>query len=139
MFIDHLQRGLYTFLHEEGELSGAAEIQSIVCIVTNGLLGGCDSNFLEIIHKLLPCSSGLIAHFSYDHPNLLRQNLIRILRPGVIVFENFFHLRINCTTKLSPCQPSCRPFWPCAGLQSCPVWPDSSLVLPLVRTGVFYT
>ncbi len=67
--------------------------------VTNVLLGDCGPNCLEIINKLLPCSSGLIPHLSHDHSYPMWQDLARNSRPkpidGCFVFLPFPNNRTN--------------------------------------------
>ncbi len=88
---------------------------------------------LEIIDKILPCSSGLIPHRSHDHWNYTRWDLAWSPRPREIdsyfVFLPFANNRTNCCHLLTKLLDrwSCSPFQPCVGLQSCPWHPWTAL------------
>ncbi len=64
MFLGKFQTGLYIALLSRGTLQALQDFSPLRRSVTNGLLDDCGPNCLEIINKLLPCSSGLIPHFS---------------------------------------------------------------------------
>ncbi len=74
---------------------------------------------LEIIDKILLCSSGLIPHRSHNHLNSTRWDLAWSTSPWEIdscfVFLPFANNRTNCCHLLV----SCSPFLPCVYLQSC--------------------
>ncbi len=74
MFIGKLQTGLYMCFLEQGDLAGAAG-SVLHGVVTNCFLGDYGPSCLEIIDKILPCSSGLIPHRSHDHWNSTRWDL----------------------------------------------------------------
>ncbi len=68
--------------------------------VTNCFLGDYGPSCLEIIDKILPCSSGLIPHRSRDHWNSTRWDLAWSPRlreiDSYFVFLPFANNRINC-------------------------------------------
>ncbi len=61
-----------TYFLEQGDLVGSKGFSPLRRSVTNFLLGDCGPSCLEIINKILPCSSGLIPHCSHDHPYPMR-------------------------------------------------------------------
>ncbi len=64
----NLRQGLDMCFLEQGDLGCAAGFQSFSAYcVTNCFLGDYVLSCLEIIDEILPCSSGLIPHCSYDH------------------------------------------------------------------------
>ncbi len=75
---------------EQGDLAGATGFSPLRWSVTNFLLGDCGPSCLEIINKILPCSSGLIPHRSRDHPYPMRWDFAWSSRPrgidGYFVF-----------------------------------------------------
>ncbi len=81
-----------------GTLRALQDFSPSWCSVTNCFLGDYGPSCLEIIDKILPCSSGLIPHRSYDHWNSTRWDLAWSPSPREI--ENYFvflPFASNCT------------------------------------------
>ncbi len=88
-----------TFL-SRGTLRALQDFSPSRRTVTNYFLGDYGPSCLEIIDKILPCSSGLIPHRSHDHWNSTRWDLAWSPRPREIdiyfVFLPFANNRTNC-------------------------------------------
>ncbi len=89
-----------------GDLVGAAGFHSFTAYcVPNCFLGDYGPSCLEIIEKILPCSSGLIPHRSHDHWNFTRWDLVWSPRPretdSYFVFLPFVNYRTNCCPLLT--------------------------------------
>ncbi len=116
---------------EQGDLADAAGFQSFMAqCVTHCFLGDYGLSCLDIIDKILPCSSGLIPHRSHDHWNSTRWDLAWRPRPREIdsyfVFLSFVNNRTYCCHQAA-WRWSCSPFQPCVGLQTCPWHPWTAL------------
>ncbi len=83
MFIGKPQMGLYMcFLDQGGTLRALQDFSPWRRSVTNCFLGDYGSSCLAI-DKILPCSSGLIPHYSHDHWNSTRWDLAWSPRLGL--------------------------------------------------------
>ncbi len=83
-----------------GTLRALQDFSPSWCSVTNCFLGDYGPSCLEIIHKILSCSSGLIPHRSHDHWNSTRRDLAWSPSPRKIdsyfVFLSFANNHTNC-------------------------------------------
>ncbi len=98
--ISKLQTGCTCTFLSRGTLRAQQDFSPSRRSVTNCFLGDYGPSCLEIIDKILPCSSGLIPHRSHDHWNSTRWDLAWSPRPREIdsyfVFLPFVNNRTNC-------------------------------------------